>query len=337
VIVVNMAGGFLAAAVTDAVMVQNPLHLVISQFVLGLDPRNAPLDRIRISPPAGILQRLLWILLGPLPGSGFCPFGISGLVVPRLGPDPGCCPLIFRALSRPRVVAGPLAPFLALLTALFALLFRGRVGLPAKTFPLVSPLSLLIGHRFPWPLGRQRITHAVKILDGVHMPKETVVPLTGRVSWLLTGPDGHVKASGEASNVVTQVGDQYYGERAAGIASPPAQVTGMKLGTGSTAVAKTGAGAALVTYLSNSHQALDGSYPASSLASGKRRITWQATWAAGKATSASPITEAVIVNEALADSTSAAAATIARVIVSGVPTKEAGDALTITWTHDLGT
>ncbi len=163
------------------------------------------------------------------------------------------------------------------------------------------------------------------------------LPMNGQVVVELRGPDGTLKARSVTKNIITQVGDQYYGERAAGISSPPAQVTGMKLGTGSTAVAKTGAGAALVTYLSNSHQALDGGYPASSLASGKRRITWQAVWAAGKATSASPTTEVVIVNETLSDATSAAAATISRALVSGVPSKEAGDALTITWTHDLGT
>ncbi len=163
------------------------------------------------------------------------------------------------------------------------------------------------------------------------------VPLAGQVVVELRGPDGELKSRTVQDNIITNTGDQYYGERAAGIASPPAQVTGMKLGTGSTAVAKSGAGAALVTYLSNSHQAMDGGYPTSALSSNKRRITWQATWAAGKATSASPITEAVIVNETLADSTSAAAATIARVLVTGVATKEAGDALTITWTHDIGT
>lgn len=163
------------------------------------------------------------------------------------------------------------------------------------------------------------------------------VPVTGQVIVELHGPDGALKSRSVQTNLITQVGDQYYGERAAGIASPPAQVTGMKLGTGSTAVAKTGAGAALVTYLSNSHQAMDGGYPASSLASGKRRITWQATWAAGKATSGSAITEVVIVNESLTDATSAAANTIARALISGVPSKEAGDALTVTWTHDLGT
>jgi hypothetical protein len=178
--------------------------------------------------------------------------------------------------------------------------------------------------------------HVSAVLDRVRGITSDL-PLHGRVFWQLTGPDGHVKAQGSAENILTQVGDQYYGERAAGIGSPPAQVTGMKLGTGSTTPAKTGAGAALVTYLSDSHQAIAGSYPQSSLVSGKRRITWQAVWAAGKATTASPITEAVIVNETLADSTSLAAATIARVLLTGIGSKGADDSLTVTWTHDLGT
>lgn len=159
--------------------------------------------------------------------------------------------------------------------------------------------------------------------------------LSGIVTVELWAPDGSLRARSIQRNLVTQVGDQYYGERAAGISSPPAQVTGMKLGTGSTAVAKTGAGAALVTYLSGSHQAIVGGYPTSALNSGARRITWQASWAAGVATTASAITEVVIVNETLADSTSAAAATVARALVSGVSAKAAGDSLVITWTHDL--
>jgi hypothetical protein len=162
-------------------------------------------------------------------------------------------------------------------------------------------------------------------------------PLCGEVTVELRAADGTLKARTVQPNIITERGDQYYGERAAGIASPPGQVTGMKLGTGSTAVAKTGAGAALVTYLSNSHQAIDGSYPTSSLSSGKRRITWQAVWAAGKATTASAITEVVIVIDTLADATSNATNTISRALVTGVPSKEAADVLTITWTHDLGT
>lgn len=167
---------------------------------------------------------------------------------------------------------------------------------------------------------------------GVHDP----AGITGQVTWELRGPDGKVKRRATAYNIITQVGDQMYGERGAGLAAPPAAPTGMKLGTGSTAVAKTGAGAALVTYLANSHQAFS-STPASALNGSVRRITYAATFAAGKATSASAITEAVIVNEALTDATSAAAATVSRVLLTGIGSKGASDTLALTWTHDIGT
>jgi hypothetical protein len=139
----------------------------------------------------------------------------------------------------------------------------------------------------------------------------------------------------EGSNLVTQVGDQMYGERGAGIGSAPAAPTGMKLGTGSTAVAKTGAGAALVTYLTTSNKAFDATWPQSSLTTG-RQIQYKRTYAAGEATSASPITEAVIVNDTIAtNATSAEAATIARILVAGISAKGASDTLTATWNHTL--
>src|SRR6185436_10983388 len=128
------------------------------------------------------------------------------------------------------------------------------------------------------------------------------VSLIGNVHWELSR-DGVVLRRGESRNLVTQVGDQLYAERGAAIASPPATPTGMKLGTGSTATSKAGAGAALTTYLANSHLAFDATYPKSSLSGSARRITYICTYGPGKATSASPITEAVIVNEALANAT----------------------------------
>lgn len=135
-------------------------------------------------------------------------------------------------------------------------------------------------------------------------------------------------------NMVTQIGDQYYGERAAGIGSPPNQVTGMRLGTGSTAAAKTGAGAAIVTYITASQVAIAGGFPTSALNGSSRRIQWQSAWAAGVATNAA-ITEAVITNEtALTNVAGTAANTIARVTFTAI-NKAAGDTLTITWNHDL--
>lgn len=139
----------------------------------------------------------------------------------------------------------------------------------------------------------------------------------------------------EFENLVTQVGDQYYAERAAGIASPPAQVTGMRLGTGTTAVAKTGAGAAIVTYVTGSNVAITGGFPTSALNGSSRRIQWKSDWAAGVAT-ATGIAEAVITNETpLTNVAGAAANTIARVLLSPTINKGASDTLSITWNHDL--
>jgi hypothetical protein len=148
--------------------------------------------------------------------------------------------------------------------------------------------------------------------------------------------DGNLIESFRGKNLVTQVGDQMYGEKGAGIGSPPASPTGMRLGLGSTAVAKTGGGAALTTYLSGSNKAFDATYPQSSLNGSSRRITYKRTYAAGEATTASAITEAVIVNDTIAtDATSTAANTISRILVTGISAKGASDTLTATWNHDL--
>lgn len=169
--------------------------------------------------------------------------------------------------------------------------------------------------------------------------------MTKRTGWLeitLLGPDGEIKAHEIVKNLITAVGDRYYAERAAGISSPPGQVTGMKLGTGAnsggSAPSKSGGGAALTTYLTGSDHALDGSFPASSTATvgpdTVRRIQWQATWAPTEATTGSPITEVVLVNDTLADATSTAANTISRAAISTVSSKGDQDTLIVTWNHD---
>lgn len=169
-----------------------------------------------------------------------------------------------------------------------------------------------------------------------------VIPSTDEVTrflghgfWELFDEDGDLTDCGEFTNLITQVGDQYYGERAAGIASPPAQVTGMQLGTGSTAVAKTGAGAALVTLVAASLVAIDGGFPTSALNGAARRIQWKTTWAAGTATS-NGIAEVALVNQSTGTQTVApAAATISRALLSPTVNKGAGDTLAVTWNHDL--
>jgi len=153
--------------------------------------------------------------------------------------------------------------------------------------------------------------------------------------WELFDEHMHKKDDGTFVNLITQVGDQYYGERASGVGSPPGQVTGMRLGTGgATAAAKTGAGAAIVTYVTASQAAVG--VPASSLNGSSRRIQWSGSWAAGVAT-ATGISEWVITNESpLTNVAGTAANTISRAVDTGNPVnKAAGDTLSITWNHDL--
>lgn len=161
------------------------------------------------------------------------------------------------------------------------------------------------------------------------------VGLHGWVEVDLYDEDGRLKLHLVIPNLITQVGDQYYGERAAGIGSPPNQVSGMRLGTGTTAVAKTGAGAAIVTYVSGSSIAIDGSFPTSALSGSSRRIQWKTTWGVGVAT-ANSISEVVITNEAsLTDVAGTAANTVSRALLSPTVNKAAGDTLAVTWNHDL--
>jgi hypothetical protein len=164
------------------------------------------------------------------------------------------------------------------------------------------------------------------------MTNNSQLGISGKLVVVLSGPDGEEIARCETNNLVTSVGAQYYAGRAALSTGLPAQVTGMKLGTGSTAVSSSGAGAALVTYLAGSNVALDATYP--SAAGGV--VTWRSTWAAGVATSGTPITEIVLVTETISsDTTSTAAETIARALLTGITSKAADQTLTATWTHTL--
>jgi hypothetical protein len=153
----------------------------------------------------------------------------------------------------------------------------------------------------------------------------------------LRDEDGNLKFEVPFVNLVTRTGNQYYGERAAGITSPPNQVTGMRLGTGTTAVAPTGAGSSIVTYVSSitASKAIDSTWPQSSLVTNTRRIQWKTSWAAGEATQ-SGLAEVVITNEnPLTDVIGTEANTIARALLSPVVNKGASDTLAVTWNHDL--
>lgn len=161
-----------------------------------------------------------------------------------------------------------------------------------------------------------------------------------KTNLLAPGPALILKQRVESENLVTQTGDQYYGDAGAGLhasgnVTDPNPVTGMRLGTGATAAAKTGAGAAIVTYISGSNIAIDAGFPTSGLNGSSRRITWQTVWNPGVATNAA-IAEAVITNEVgLTDVAGTAGNTISRTVFGATIDKQAGDTLTVTWYHDL--
>lgn len=159
--------------------------------------------------------------------------------------------------------------------------------------------------------------------------------LRGRVDWWVQAkPGGPIIRRGSTHNLITDLGAEMYLERALGIASPPAAPVGMKLGTGSTAPAVTGAGSALQTYLTGSNLVFDGGFPTSSLVLGARRGQFKCTWGAGVAVTATPITEVVLFNDANANATSTAANTLARALITG-GAKDSNAVLTVIWNHDL--
>lgn len=157
--------------------------------------------------------------------------------------------------------------------------------------------------------------------------------IKGFLHVVLTGPDGEVKLDEIVENLVTQVGEQTYGERGAGLGGAPAAAVGMQLGTGVVVAAKVDPGASVGTFVTGSYIALSAA-ASSALNATKRRITYSALWAAGVAT-ANGISEVVLVN-ATTTTAQAAATTLARALLSPVVNKGALDTLTVNWSHDVG-
>jgi hypothetical protein len=173
----------------------------------------------------------------------------------------------------------------------------------------------------------------------LHTTTSDGLGLVGYGVAVLRGPDGRVKSVRNFRNLITDAGDLYYASKAiVGVApaspSAPTVMSGMKLGTGTTAASKAGSGAALVTYLSGSNAAFSATYPkTSNLGSGLGvEAQYACSWAAGVATG--NITEAVIVNDAGTNATSTAANTIARVTFTAVP-KAAADVFELYWYHKV--
>lgn len=167
----------------------------------------------------------------------------------------------------------------------------------------------------------------------------SLTQLTGTLLVQLFDAAGNIKNEWTMKNLITDAGDLYYATRAVASVSPggpsqPTLVTGMKLGTGSTAVSKAGAGSALVTYKSGSNVVFDATYPqVLNLGAGLGvQGVYRVTFAAGVATDTA-LTEVVIVNDAASNATSTAGNTISRVLFPTAINKGASDTLAVTWNH----
>jgi hypothetical protein len=173
--------------------------------------------------------------------------------------------------------------------------------------------------------------------DSRHLDKVGIVGYG--VAHLLDG-DGRTKQLVPFANLVTTAGDEYYAKKGITDIAPanptaPTAASGMKLGQGSTAAAKSGAGALLITYITGSNNLFDTSFPAAAAVGGDGgwNATYKTTWAAGDVTNAD-IEEVVIVNDAAADATSTAANTYSRAVIAAV-NKTASDSLAVTWNHKV--
>src|SRR5215218_3547432 len=168
------------------------------------------------------------------------------------------------------------------------------------------------------------------------VPDAEEQPFTGNILIQLFDENGNVKDERRADNLITDAGDLYYAAKAIAAIAPaspaaPTAMSGMKLGTGTTAAAKSGAGAALVTYITGSNNPFDASFPATQNLGAGLGVNGQykTSWLAGDVTNAA-ITEAVIVNDAATDATSTAANTSHRVVFTAI-NKTSTDSLVITW------
>lgn len=188
-------------------------------------------------------------------------------------------------------------------------------------------------------ISRARVTDSIESVASYNRDPSTGLYIVGTGSFILWDENGEIKQQGEFKNLVTAFGNEYYTRRAANI-SAPAIITGMQLGTGTTAPASTGAGAAIVTLVANSLVAIDGGFPTfhtgdAGQAANSGRVKYKVTWAAGTAT-ANSIAEVVLTNQSTGTQTAApAGSTISRALLSPTVNKAAGDTLAVTWNHDL--
>lgn len=155
----------------------------------------------------------------------------------------------------------------------------------------------------------------------------------GLLEWRLWSEEGDLLVEGASENLLTTYGDEWSIRRLLDATPASGPITGMRLGTGTTAPSKSGAGAAIVAYAAGSSRALDGGFPtvAAIGVDVGWRATYRTTYPAGVA-SVSGLAEAVMTNIAIADVAGAAGNTTNRGLLSPVVNKGASDTLELTWT-----
>lgn len=146
--------------------------------------------------------------------------------------------------------------------------------------------------------------------------------------------DGELLVSNPFANLITDYGDLWYAGKGVALIPPaspaaPTALTGMQIGSGSTAVAKAGAGGAMVTLLAG--VAFDATFPnTNNLGAGLGvECVYKSTFGAGVGTGT--VAEATITNGTIG-AASTVGNTISR-ILTGAIVKGAGDSLAVTWRH----
>lgn len=145
------------------------------------------------------------------------------------------------------------------------------------------------------------------------------------------------------ANLITTKGDEYYAKKACVSvgdygATAPTAANGMKLGSGTTAAAKSGAGSYIVTYLTGSNNAFEASIPTATAVAGTDtgwQVKYECFWGDGDVTSAT-IWEVALVTDQATNAAGDANSTYARVKFPTVVDKSgAGATLRITWYHKM--
>ena len=186
-------------------------------------------------------------------------------------------------------------------------------------------------------VGTANAAHHFGVGDAVTIAGVTPAGYNG--SWVVTAVGG---TTGEdaATTFSFYVGTALGAGSAFGTATGPAfgKASCMRLGTGSTAVAKNGSGSAIVTYAGTgitATKAFDATFPQNNnLGAGLGVYTvYKTSWSAGQVT-VNGLNEVVIaVDNNLNDGAGTAAQTISRALLSPAVNKGASDTLAVTWNH----